>query len=74
MIPTFPAFKYFIRAGGGVMVKALHYKPEGHGFETQLCERFLSIFHIFPATISPGVYSASSRNDYQKKKNNVSGE
>jgi hypothetical protein len=33
---------------------------------------FLSIFLILPATIGPGVYSASNRNEYQKQKNNVS--
>jgi hypothetical protein len=29
---------------------------------------------IIPAAIRPGVYSASNRNEYQKQKNNVSGE
>jgi hypothetical protein len=29
---------------------------------------------IFPAAQGPGVYSASNRNEYQKQKNNVSGE
>jgi hypothetical protein len=27
-----------------------------------------------PAALGPGVYSASNRNEYQKHKNNVSGE
>jgi hypothetical protein len=31
-----------------------------------------SIHLILPAAIGPGVYSASNRNEYQKKKNNVS--
>jgi hypothetical protein len=37
-------------------------------------EWFLSIYPILPAAIGPGVYSASNRNEYQKHKNNVSGE
>jgi hypothetical protein len=40
---------------------------------------FLSIlimyfYLILPATLGPGVYSASNKNEYQKQKNNVSGE
>jgi hypothetical protein len=35
---------------------------------------FLSIYIILPAGLGPGVYSSSNRNDYQKYKNNVSGE
>jgi hypothetical protein len=31
-------------------------------------------FVIIPAALGPGVYSASNRNEYQKHKNNVSGE
>jgi hypothetical protein len=33
-----------------------------------------SIYQILQVTLSPGVYSASKRNEYQKQKNNVSGE
>jgi hypothetical protein len=33
-----------------------------------------SIYLILPAALDPGVYSASNRNEYQKQKNNVSGE
>jgi hypothetical protein len=33
-----------------------------------------SIYLILLATLGPGVYSASNRNEYQKQKNNVSGE
>jgi hypothetical protein len=47
------------------MVEALCYKPEGGRFETRC---------ILPAALGPGVYSASNRNEYQKQKNNVSGE
>jgi hypothetical protein len=32
---------------------------------------FLSIYLIVPAALSPGDYSASNRNEYQKQKNNV---
>jgi hypothetical protein len=33
-----------------------------------------SIYVILSAALGPGVYSASNRNEYQKQKNNVSGE
>jgi hypothetical protein len=59
-------------ARGSVMVKALRYKPEGRGFKTQWGEWFLSIYLILPAALGPRVYSASNRNEYQKRKNNVS--
>jgi hypothetical protein len=52
-----------------IVVKALCYKPEGRGFETRWCERFLSIYLILPAALGPGVYSASNKNEYQKHKN-----
>jgi hypothetical protein len=35
---------------------------------------FSSIYLILPAALGPGVHSASNRNEYQKQKNNVSGE
>jgi hypothetical protein len=35
---------------------------------------FSSIYLIIPAALGPGVYSASNRSEYQKQKNNVSGE
>jgi hypothetical protein len=62
------------RARRSIVVKALCYKPEGHGLETREGEWFLSIYLILPAALSPGVYSAANRNEYQKHKNNVSGE
>jgi hypothetical protein len=37
-------------------------------------EVIFSIYLIIPAALGPGVYSASNRNEYQKQKNNVSGE
>jgi hypothetical protein len=33
-----------------------------------------SIYLILPATLGPGLHSASDRNEYQKQKNNVAGE
>jgi hypothetical protein len=35
---------------------------------------FSPIYLILPAALGPGVHSASNRNEYQKQKNNVSGE
>jgi ABC-type uncharacterized transport system permease subunit len=36
--------------------------------------QFFSMYLIVSAAIGPVVYSASNRNEYQKQKNNVSGE
>jgi hypothetical protein len=33
-----------------------------------------STYLILPSALGPGVYSSSNRNEYQKQKNNVSGE
>jgi hypothetical protein len=57
-------------ARGNVVIKAQCYKPEGREFNLN----FSSIFIIFLAALGPGVYSASNRNEYQRQKNNVSGE
>jgi hypothetical protein len=35
---------------------------------------FFLIYLILPAALGPGVHSVSNRNEYQKQKNNVSGE
>jgi hypothetical protein len=35
---------------------------------------YFSIYLILPAALDPGVHSASNRNEYQKQKNNISGE
>jgi hypothetical protein len=53
---------------------ALCYKLKGRGFETLLDDFFFSIYPILLAALAPGVYLASNRNEYQKQKNNVSGE
>jgi hypothetical protein len=69
-------FNFILKNGarGSLVFKALCYKAEGRGFKTRWGEWFLSIYLILPAAIGPGVYSASNRNEYQKHKNNVSGE
>jgi hypothetical protein len=36
--------------------------------------KFFSIYLILPAVLGPEVYSTSNRNEYQKERNNVSGE
>jgi hypothetical protein len=36
--------------------------------------RIFKIYLIFPVALGPGVYSASNRNEYEKQKNNVSGD
>jgi len=41
------------------LVEALRYKPEGRGFDSRWC---LWIFYFY----SPGVDSASNRNEYQE--------
>jgi hypothetical protein len=55
------------------MVKVLCYKPEGRGFETRRVE-ILNLPKPSSRTRPWGVYSASNRNEYQKQKNDVSGE
>jgi hypothetical protein len=49
-----------------IVVKALYYKPEGHGFKTRRGEFFFPICLILLAALSSGVHSASNRNQYQK--------
>jgi hypothetical protein len=44
------------------------------GLKPDEANEFVSIYLIVPAALGPGVYSASNRNEYQKQKNNVSGE
>jgi hypothetical protein len=39
---------------------------------SRTCQR--SVVTSGPVALGPGVYSASNRNEYQKHKNNVSGE
>jgi hypothetical protein len=61
-------------ARGSVVDEALGYKPEGRRSTTRWGEWIFSIRLIFPAALSPGVYSGSNRNEYQKQKNVLGGE
>jgi hypothetical protein len=56
------------------MVEALSYKPVGRGFDSDEVIDLFSIYLFFKAALGPGAYSASNRNEYQKQKNNASGE
>jgi hypothetical protein len=68
-VPCFSfTHSHFRRVRGSVEGKALCYKLKGHGFETRWGERNFSIYTILPATLDPGVYSASNRNEYQEQK------
>jgi hypothetical protein len=50
-----------------------HYaKPEGRGLDSRWGHLILSIRLTLSAALAPGDHSASSRNEYQKQKNNVS--
>jgi hypothetical protein len=61
-------------AVSSVVVEALCYKPEGHGYETRWGERIFSIYLIFLVAQGLGIYPAFTRNEYQKQKNKVSAE
>jgi hypothetical protein len=54
------------------VVKALCYKPEGRGLEIRWGECIFSSYLVLPAALGTEVYSASTRDDFQK--NNVSWE
>jgi hypothetical protein len=49
-------------------------KVTGSSPEEVIAIFFFSIYVIFPAALGLGVYSASNRYEYQKQKNNASGE
>jgi hypothetical protein len=49
-------------------------RSEGLGKLTKLIHLIGSRTRDVPASLDPGVYSAYDRNEYQKQKNNVSGE
>jgi hypothetical protein len=53
------------------VVKALCYKPEGHGFEAECYEWIFSIYLILPTALGPGVYTASDRNEYHRQRKNT---
>jgi hypothetical protein len=52
-------------ARGGVVVKALRYKPAGRGFDSRWCHWNFSVTESFRSHYGPGVDSASNRNEYQ---------
>ena len=52
-------------ARGGLVVKALRYKPAGRGFDSRLCHWNFSLTYSLRSHYDPGVDSASNRNEYQ---------
>jgi hypothetical protein len=62
----------FSGARGSIVVTALCYKPGGPCSIPD--EVIFKIDLILPTALCPGVYSACNRNEYQKYKNNFSGE
>jgi hypothetical protein len=48
------------------LVEALHYKPEGRGFDSRWCHWNFSLTLSFQPHYGPGVDSASKRNEYQE--------
>jgi hypothetical protein len=52
-------------ARGGVVVKALRYKPAGRGFDSRWCQWNFSVTRSFRSHYGPGVDSAYNRNEYQ---------
>jgi len=52
-------------ARGGVVVKALRYKPAGRGLDSRCCHSNFSVTYSFWSHYGPGVDSASNRNEYQ---------
>jgi hypothetical protein len=55
------------------LVETLCYKPEGRGFNFR-CHCMSSIYLTLSVALGSGVYSTSNRNEFQRQKNNVSGE
>ena len=46
--------------------EALRYKPEGREFDSRWCHWNFTLTRSFRTRYSPGVDSASNRNDYQE--------
>jgi hypothetical protein len=55
-------------ARGGVVFKALCYKPEVRGFWTRCGEQSSLIYLILPAALGPGGFSASYKMSTRKRK------
>jgi hypothetical protein len=64
-------FPFHIIWGGSIKHYAVSRKVEGSKPDEN---KFSSIYLILPAALGPGLYSAYNRNEYQKQRNNVSGE
>jgi hypothetical protein len=60
------------RAYGSIVVEELCYKLQGCRFNIWWGDWILSLYLILPATLSPGVYSASNINGYQRKEEKMS--
>jgi hypothetical protein len=56
------------------VVKSLCYSRKVSGSRPDEVNEFFSIYLVLSTALSPVVYSTSNRNEYQKQKNNVSGE
>ena len=54
-----------VGARGGVVVKALRYKPTGRRFDSRWCHWNFSVTLSFWSHYVPGVDSASNSNEYQ---------
>ena len=54
-----------VGARGGVVVKALRYKPAGRRFDSQWCHWNSTVTYSFRSHYGPGVNSASNKNEYQ---------
>jgi hypothetical protein len=48
------------------LVEALHYKLEGHGFDSRWCHWNFSLTQSFWPHYSPGIDSASNRSEHQE--------
>jgi hypothetical protein len=55
----------YFGARGGVVVKAIRYKPTGRGFDSRWCYWNFSVTQSFRSHYGSGVDSASNRNEYQ---------
>jgi hypothetical protein len=60
-------YKYRVVTGarGGVVVKALRYKPAGQGFDSPWCHWNFSVTYSCRSHYGSGVDSASNSNEYQ---------
>jgi hypothetical protein len=62
IIPKLSVACFVVGACGGTVVEALHYKLEGHGFDSRWCHWNFS----FQSHCGTGVDSASNINEYQE--------